>query len=157
MSTYRLVSPRQPSRMHALLESRNFRALAKMASERIGQSVDPASLQKQCDRFAVVGDDCWSDSTFCHWVLCRAVESLAVRHLSIGQEDIRFEVEMHCFAIWFTETPEQLERLRNENIASREAEYARSKLTKKQSRKVRPVNKTAHNVAPFPDEAGGVQ
>lgn len=148
-------NPRHASHVRDLLAARDFATLAAMASERIGCEVDPSRLETQCDRFKIVGDWTWTNATYCHWVLCRAVESAASAFLSHGQPDIRFACELHCFAIWFHETPEQLERLRNENLEAREAEYARSKLTKKQSRRVRPIDRTAHNVAPFPGVDGG--
>lgn len=139
-----------------MIAARRFSELADMASERLGCHVDPTALQGQCDRFEEIGHPRWTDATYTHWLLCRGVEAAAVRWLSMGATDIRFSCELHVFAINFHETPEQLERLRNENTSRRAAEYARSKLTKKQARRVRPVDRVAHNVAPFPiDDAGG--
>lgn len=145
-------SPTQQSEIRDMLAASRFADLAAIASDRIGCPVDPDLLAARCEQFREVGHRRWSDSTYRHWILCRAVEVATQRWLGELESAAGFTCELHVFSITFEETDEHLARLRGESLSPLTSQVARSKLTREQPALVRPINKTAHNVAPFPSD-----
>ena len=91
------------------------------------------------------------DQYFWGWFKHRLQESYPAYFSGTRTDDesqiIRITCTMHFFFLYIHESPEMLERLRNES-AEKPKEAGRSKISKTNLASIRPVNKEAWNVAP---------
>lgn len=144
---------RSPTR--EMISAEDWESLAEVSSRRIGCRIDPERLRESSEKVLrrlpeerqFVGDEDWSDSTYLHWVLCRAVETLIPERPV--DEDVRVVYNLlHVGFLFLLETQEQLDRLRRPEPFDQHPEVPRTKLNRDTPRYVRPVDRVASRVVP---------